>query len=444
MVTRHPSAVESSGRLTPPQREPWLDAALGAVADGVVATDAGDSVIYANASAETLTGWRAADALGRPLCQVVCLEQGAGGVAVVPLPDGMMQGWLIDRRGRRLEIEFRSVALQDAHGRSTGRVIVCRPRRQQAPVADSDALFEEKERAQVTLNSIGDAVISANFSGRVVYLNIVAEKMTGWTQTEAAGSATEDILRLIDADSYDASPCPSACAIIENRRVVQDALCVRRDGTRVAVEVSAAPIHDRDGGVIGAVMVAHDVTAARELSQRLERLALHDTLTDLPNRALFRERLTEAIANARRLGRHAALLYVDLDRFKYVNDTLGHAVGDKLLQTVARRLLGCVRHTDTVCRQGGDEFVLLLADLPHAADAAVCAGKILQSLESLYRIGEHELHVTASIGIAVCPDDAVEADALLRCADVAMYQAKKRGRNTFRAFTSGEALDPIV
>jgi diguanylate cyclase (GGDEF)-like protein len=209
---------------------------------------------------------------------------------------------------------------------------------------------------------------------------------------------------------------------------------IRRDSEEIAVEVSAAPIHDRNGGVIGAVMVAHDVTAARELSMKLARLALHDSLTDLPNRALFGDRLSQATTNAHANGGYAALLYVDLDRFKHINDTLGHAIGDKLLQTVARRLLGCVRNTDTVSRQGGDEFVVLLADIVHIRDAVTCAEKILGTLEAPYQIGEHELRVSASVGVAIFPDDASDADALLRCADFAMYQAKYHGRNNYKLF----------
>jgi diguanylate cyclase (GGDEF)-like protein len=208
----------------------------------------------------------------------------------------------------------------------------------------------------------------------------------------------------------------------------------------VAVEVSAAPIHDRIGGVIGAVMVAQDVTAARELSQKMARLALHDSLTDLPNRTLFSERLRSAIAAARANGCYAALLYVDLDQFKRINDSLGHAIGDQLLQAAARRLLGCVRSSDTVSRQGGDEFVVLLAAIAHVADAAACAENILSSLQSPYRIGEHELKLTASIGIAVFPNDAEEGETLLRCADVAMYQAKYDGRNSYRLFEVGSTI----
>jgi diguanylate cyclase (GGDEF)-like protein len=218
---------------------------------------------------------------------------------------------------------------------------------------------------------------------------------------------------------------------------------IRREGEEIAVEVSAAPIHDRNGGVIGAVMVAHDVTAARELSMKLARLALHDSLTDLPNRALFGDRLSQATTNAQINGGYAALLYVDVDRFKHINDSMGHAIGDKLLQTVAKRLLGCVRNTDTVSRQGGDEFVVLLADIVQISDAVACAEKLLGALNAPYQIGEHELRLSASIGVAIFPDDAREGDALLRCADSAMYQAKYHGRNNYKLFNPASELDAL-
>jgi diguanylate cyclase (GGDEF)-like protein/PAS domain S-box-containing protein len=439
-----------------------LEVALATVVDAVIATDASGGITYLNSAAESMTGWRSAEALGKPFAQVFFLiDQETDKLIEKPLDgvspaDGnkttLAHAALVNRRGLQVGIECNAVPIH-RNGRFHGAVVVFRARRHAAEIAlqtsnesllaNADALFEEKERAQVTLNSIGDAVISANFSGRVNYLNIVAETMTGWIQTDASGSAVDDIFRLVDATTREMIPCPTARAIIENRRVSLEAACVliRRDGLETAVEVSAAPIHDRNGGVIGAVMVAHDVTAARELSRRLARLALHDSLTDLPNRALFNDRLAQAMVNARIRGAYAALLYVDLDRFKHINDSLGHATGDKLLQTVARRLLGCVRSSDTVSRQGGDEFVVLLADIMRIKDAVACAEKMLAALEAPYRIGEHELRLTASIGVAIFPDDAAEADALLKCADTAMYQAKYQGRNNYKLFTHGLELD---
>jgi len=163
-------------------------------------------------------------------------------------------------------------------------------------------------------------------------------------------------------------------------------------------------------------------------------LAQHDSLTGLPNRGLLNDRLDHAICLAQRRRKKMAVLFVDIDRFKHVNDSLGHEIGDRLLQSVARRLLSCVRRSDTVSRQGGDEFVILLSEVAQAQDAAVSAEKMLQALNATHCIDEHELRVTGSIGIVVCPDDGTQADVLLKHADFAMYHAKEQGRNNYQFF----------
>jgi diguanylate cyclase (GGDEF)-like protein/PAS domain S-box-containing protein len=302
--------------------------------------------------------------------------------------------------------------------------------------ANVEALFEEKERAQVTLNSIGDAVMSTDVWGQVTYLNVVAENLTGWSRDAAVGHSLEEVFRIIDATTRQVMPNPLALAIQENKTVglTPNCMLIRRDGVEAAIEDSAAPIHDRRGQVIGAVIVFHDVSTARALSLRMSYLAQHDSLTDLPNRILFSDRLTEAIAMARRYRRKLAVLYLDVDRFKHINDSLGHDIGDRLLQSMAARLHACVRSSDTVSRQGGDEFVVLLSEVTRVEDAAVSADKILHALGMPHRIDEHDLHLTVSIGIASYPDDGTEAEVLLKNADFAMYHAKESGRNNYQFF----------
>jgi diguanylate cyclase (GGDEF)-like protein/PAS domain S-box-containing protein len=303
-------------------------------------------------------------------------------------------------------------------------------------VANTEVLFEEKERAQVTLDSIGDAVVSTGVSGHVTYLNAVAEALTGWLQQEATGLPLEKVLRIIDGTTRQEARNPMAFAIRENKtvRLTPNCVLIRRDGVESPIEDSAAPIHDRHGQVTGAVMVFHDVSAARATTLRMSYLAQHDSLTGLPNRILLNDRLIEAIALAHRYQRQLAMLFLDVDRFKYVNDTLGHVIGDRLLQSIAQRLLGCVRASDTVSRQGGDEFVILLPELTHAQDATVCADKILEILRSPHRVDEHDLHVTASIGIVTYPDDGTDAETLMKHADFAMYHAKDSGRDNHQFF----------
>jgi diguanylate cyclase (GGDEF)-like protein/PAS domain S-box-containing protein len=306
-------------------------------------------------------------------------------------------------------------------------------------------LFAEKERAQVTLNSIGDAVLSTDVSGNVAYLNVVAENMTGWTRKEAVGHPLRDVFQIIDGTTHEPSQNPMDLAIRENKAVGLTANCilVRRDGYECAIEDSAAPIHDRDGQVTGAVIVFHDVGMARAMVLEMSHLAQHDTLTDLPNRLILNDRLTQAISQARRNHCQLAVLFLDLDGFKHINDSLGHSVGDKLLQSVAARLLACVRKSDTVSRQGGDEFVILLPEVSQAADAAICAAKMIMELEKVHSIGEHRLRVTASIGLSTYPDNGEDAETLIKNADTAMYHAKQSGRDSYQFFRSDMGLKAV-
>ena len=299
-----------------------------------------------------------------------------------------------------------------------------------------EALFEAKERAQVTLDSIGDAVISTDAHGRVTYVNAVAEALTGWSRVACMGRALSDVFRIVNVDSREVAEDPLALAIREDRAVnlTPNSVLISHDGGETHIEDSAAPIHDRRGMVTGAVIVFRDVTAARALSLRMSHLAQHDSLTDVPNRLLFDDRLGQAIAMALRHGKKLAVLYIDVDRFKHVNDSAGHTVGDRLLQSISKRLLECVRSSDTVSRQGGDEFVILMCDVENAKDAAGAAEKMLAALRRPYRVDQLELHVSGSIGIVTYPEDGETAEALLKNADAAMYRAKDCGRNNYQFF----------
>jgi diguanylate cyclase (GGDEF)-like protein/PAS domain S-box-containing protein len=306
-------------------------------------------------------------------------------------------------------------------------------------------LFAEKERAQVTLNSIGDAVLSTDISGHITYLNVVAERMTGWPLKEATGRPLHEVFQIVDGSTHKPSPNPMELAIQEDKTVGLTANCIliRRDGYKCAIEDSAAPIHDRDGQVTGAVIVFHDVSMARSVMLEMSHMAQHDVLTDLPNRLMLKDRLAQAISLARRNQHQLAVLFLDLDGFKHINDSLGHSVGDKLLQAVATRLSNCVRKSDTVSRQGGDEFVILLPEVTHAVDAAISAAKIIAELKKAFCIGEQNLCVTASIGISTYPDNGSDPETLIKNADTAMYDAKQRGHDNYQFFRSDMSLRAV-
>ena len=300
-----------------------------------------------------------------------------------------------------------------------------------------DALFAEKERAQVTLNCIGDGVICTDVSGGITFLNAIAQKMTGWSWSEAEGLPLAEVFQVLDATSPKISSIPPGMAQGPERTVKLPAnrILIRRDGFAIPIEESVAPIHDRRGESTGAVFVFRDVSAARAMSLQMTHSAEHDYLTGLPNRKLLNERVGQAIALARRHSKQVAVLFLDLDGFKHINDSLGHPVGDKLLQSVAKRLVDCARTSDTVSRQGGDEFVVLLSEVQHEEDAATAANRILVSVADAHTIDAHDLHVTMSIGVSVYPADGADAETLIKNADTAMYQAKENGRQGYQYFT---------
>jgi diguanylate cyclase (GGDEF)-like protein/PAS domain S-box-containing protein len=302
--------------------------------------------------------------------------------------------------------------------------------------AMEEALFIEKERAQVTLNCIGDAVACTDSSGNITFLNLSAQKMTGWSLTEAFGLPMSEILRILDASSRETTPNPMEIAVGQNQTVhlPLNSILVRRDGFEIPIEDSVSPIHDREGLSTGAVIVFRDVSAARAMALQIVHSAQHDFLTGLPNRMLLNDRLSQAITLATRHFKKVAILFLDLDGFKHINDSLGHPVGDKLLQSIAKRLVECVRGSDTVSRQGGDEFVVLLSEVERSEDTAITARRMLQAVAESHSIDQHDLYVTTSIGVSVYPDDGLDAETLIKNADTAMYQAKENGRQSYQFF----------
>lgn len=299
---------------------------------------------------------------------------------------------------------------------------------------DDVARVAPRDQAEATLNSIGDAVLSTDLEGNVVYLNLKAEAMTGWSRESAVGRPLEEVLHLLDRDTRDTARNPMSLAVDLNRTVGLSANCVlvARDGREMEIEDSAAPIRVRDGRVIGAVIVFRDVGAVLETSRQMSHLAQHDALTGLPNRLLLNDRLTGAIAFAHRRGHSLGVLFVDIDGFKAVNDALGHATADQVLRSTATRLADVVRRWDMVSRYGGDEFVVVLSDIANANDAGLVATKLLQAVAGAHRIDFRDVRVTASVGVSLYPDDGDDADTLIARADAAMYKAKRAGAGRYQ------------
>jgi diguanylate cyclase (GGDEF)-like protein/PAS domain S-box-containing protein len=298
------------------------------------------------------------------------------------------------------------------------------------------AAFAQTQRTTLALNSFGDAFISTDATGCVTSLNGSAEAITGWPHDEALGRPLEKVLQLFDAGTREAVSVSIDRDVdaYQAPGVATNCILIRRDGSESAIEHSVGQIYDRRRRPSGAAVILRDISAARAVSRQLTHLASHDGLTDLPNRRLLSDRLERALALAHRHYRRLAVLFVDIDRFKHINDSLGHLLGDQLLRAVGRVVTTCVRSSDTVGRYGGDEFVAVLTELEHAEDAAVGARKIIAALVPAQQLAGHDLHITVSIGISVYPDDGRDAGTLLKNADMALYDAKSNGRDCYQFF----------
>ncbi len=299
-------------------------------------------------------------------------------------------------------------------------------------------LLAQKERAQVTLHSIGDAVIATDAEGVVEYINPAAESLTGWTGEEAQGRSINTLFHVINEQNREDISYPVSRCLQLGRSIAypdHSAVVNRNERDERAIRATASPIRNQKGEVLGAVIVFNDVTETRRMAQQMEYQATHDALTTLPNRVLLQVQLQGATERALRSGLQLVLLFVDLDRFKSINDGLGHSAGDALLKAAGMRLKDCSRKIDMVARFGGDEFVIVLENIHHETQITSIANKVCKALEKPYMIEGRECFITASIGISLFPKDGQDAEALLKNADAAMYQAKEKGRNNAQYYS---------
>ena len=303
------------------------------------------------------------------------------------------------------------------------------------------AIFEEKERAQVTLQSIGDGVITTNREGRIEYLNPVAEQLSGWRGADARGATIMEVLRLRDEQTHEEIENPLLRCLREDKVVNfgEHSVLINRLGQEIAIQDSAAPIRDRNGRTVGAVVVFRDVTKERRLKRALSFQASHDALTGLINRREFDGRLHSALQSARDGDATHALLYVDLDQFKVVNDTCGHSAGDRLLRDVTALLQQQVRSADLIARLGGDEFGILVQHCS-LEQATRIADQIRQAVRD-YRFSweQHTASIGASIGVVAITHESESVASLLSAADIACYAAKDAGRNRVHVYDSSAA-----
>ncbi len=303
------------------------------------------------------------------------------------------------------------------------------------------SLFEERQLAKATLNSITDAVITTNAKGLCVYMNPAAEKLTGFSLETAQNLRIDSVVRFTNSeDKNTENHLNDFILSLLNGQTVKEIVpkyIINNSGVEYAVQINASPIKGESDEITGTVFVFSDITENLQISKEISHLAMHDSLTGLANRVLFNEQIEKAIASCNRQGNYLAVLFIDLDAFKKVNDGMGHAVGDLLLIDVAARLLANMRQVDTVARWGGDEFVVLLNQLPLEENITGVVVKILERLAQPFYFEGLTIYVTASIGISIFPKDGLSAEELLAHADAAMFQVKENGRNNFSFFSSG-------
>jgi len=304
-------------------------------------------------------------------------------------------------------------------------------------VEAQEAVAEDRIRllADVFEHS-GEAILVTDAANRIIDVNAAFTRLTGYAADEVRGQNPRIISAgRLSQDDYRAM----WQAILEEGRWQGEIWDRRKDGSCYPKLLTITTLHDAAGAITHYIGSFTDITARKAAEEKIHHLAHHDSLTGLPNRLSLRGRLDQAIAAARRDGQRLAVMFIDMDRFKTINDSLGHEIGDKLLVEVARRLKHCVRESDAVARLGGDEFVVVVTGIADDAvtTAAAVAEKIQRLLAQPYAIVDPALHSTPSIGISVFPEDGADVDVLMKNADTAMYHAKNRGRNNFQFFTAG-------
>jgi diguanylate cyclase (GGDEF)-like protein/PAS domain S-box-containing protein len=279
---------------------------------------------------------------------------------------------------------------------------------------------------------------------RVIRVNRAFERMTGYARHEIEGRSP----KMLQGPKTDPGTVTHIRSRLDARQPVQaELLNYRKDGTEFWVELNIQPVFNDAGELIYWISIQRDVTERKKAEEKIWWQANYDALTGLPNRFYYQERLAAAIERAEKEGTSVGVLYFDLDRFKQINDSLGHLLGDQLLKEVAERLKERLRGDDTIARVGGDEFTILLPTITHQGQTMAVAQKLLNALDAPFFIEGHELFVTASIGISIAPQDGSDITTLLKNADVAMYRAKEQGRDSFRVYNetmNARALDRLV
>ena len=422
-ISERKRAAQAQGRLAA-IIENSNDAIIGRSLDHVIQSW--------NPAAERMFGYTVAEAIGRNISLIIPPDREkevarnrawlAQGRALLDLETVRLA-----KGGRRIDVSLSQSPIRDERGTMIGVSLIFRD------IGERVQANQMRSRLAAVVENSDDAIISRALDGEILSWNAGAERLFGYTAAEALGGK---LLQMIPAECVN-----EAEANLERIRAGKsvpsyDTIRIAKDGKSVDVSYSLSPIRDADNNIVGRSAIIRDIRAHKQAQERIDYLAQYDPVTGLPNRRLFNDRLTLAMARDKRIGAMTALLMLDLDRFKTINETLGHSVGDKVLQAVTARLRERLREVDTVARLGGDEFAVILESVTEKAQASLVAEKILELMVDPFTVEGEELFVTASIGVAVHPADAESAEKLIENAELAMYRVKADGRNAAQLYVS--------
>jgi diguanylate cyclase (GGDEF)-like protein/PAS domain S-box-containing protein len=333
----------------------------------------------------------------------------------------------IRKNGRRIFMEVSASPIRDDKGRVQYVIHISRD------ITDRKTNESELRKFKTAVESSGEAIFLTDRDGVFTFVNPEFTRLYGFSPAEVLGKRTPRILKSgkMKKENY----VKFWKRIIDRRVIKGEVINKTKDGRFLEIESTVSPVLDRQGDINGFLAIQRDITHRKQDEKRLNYLAYHDILTDLPNRLLFNDRFNQSLARASRYKTIFAVMLMDLDRFKEVNDRYGHRIGDQLLKMVAHRLQRKIRGTDTVARLWGDEFGIIVGDMRKEIEAGRIARKILSTVVLPYIIEGHELGITASIGISLYPEHGDDIESLLKNADQAMYRAKDKGRNKFEIFS---------
>ncbi len=404
------------------QSEQRYRALMQEAADGIFIADNDGNYVNVNPRACAMVGYREDELQRMNMNDLIPPGDPAPQLALLRSARSiMLERRLRHKDGHLIDVEISASMLDDGRLQSIVRDITHRKR------AEAEML-----KLSSAVEQTADSVLITDVNGIIEYVNPAFEMNTGFSADEAVGQTP----RLVKSGQHDQGFYEKLWATILAGEVFRVIITNRRkDGSLYFEEKTITPIRNEARRITHFVSTGKDITERMQAQQRLQFLAYHDVLTGLANRTLFLDRLEHALQRAPRTPRSTAVLFLDVDRFKVINDTLGHDVGDRLLRALAERLKSCVREADTVARLSGDEFAVLLEDLSSTDDVVRVARKILQAFASPFDLGDRELFVTTSIGVSIYPEDGKSANDLLKSADTAMYRAKEAGRNTYQFYS---------